>query len=99
MTATTGASRAMPAWGGYVVANLVASLMTPLRRPRSARAARLVPAWRRYAPYLPPLAAFIPAYECALVITDLITALLLLSHQLEIAAAEFRRGVISGEDK
>jgi membrane-associated phospholipid phosphatase len=61
MTATSGASRAMPAWGGYVVANLVAGLTTPLRRPRGAMTTRLVPAWRRYAPYLLPLAAFVAA--------------------------------------
>jgi undecaprenyl-diphosphatase len=61
MTATSGASRALPAWGGYVVANLVASLTTPLRRPRGAGTTRLIPAWRRYAPYLLPLAAFIAA--------------------------------------
>ena len=61
MTATSGASRAMPARGGYLVANLLAGLTTPLRRPRGAMTTRLVPAWRRYAPYLPPLAAFIAA--------------------------------------
>jgi undecaprenyl-diphosphatase len=61
MTATGGASRAPPVWGGYLVGNLVAGLLTPLRRPRGAWTARLVPAWRRYAPYLPPLAAFIAA--------------------------------------
>jgi undecaprenyl-diphosphatase len=61
MTATSGASRAVPARGGYVVANLVAGLTTPLRRPRGAMATRLIPAWRRYAPYLPPLAAFVVA--------------------------------------
>jgi membrane-associated phospholipid phosphatase len=61
MTATSGASRATPAWGGYMVANLVAGLVTPLRPPRGAWTARLVPAWRRYAPYLPPIAAFVAA--------------------------------------
>ncbi len=61
MMATTGASRAPPARGGYLVANLVAGLVTPLRPRRGAWVARLVPAWRRYAPYLPPLAAFIAA--------------------------------------
>ena len=61
MTASSGASRAVPPWGGYLVGNLVAGLMTPLRRPRGAWTARLVPAWRRYAPYLPPIAAFVAA--------------------------------------
>jgi undecaprenyl-diphosphatase len=61
MTATSGASRALPARGGYVVANLAASLVTPLRRPCGAMTTRLVPAWRRYAPYLLPLAAFVAA--------------------------------------
>jgi undecaprenyl-diphosphatase len=61
MTATSGASRAPAARGGYVIANLVAALVTPLRRPRGAWNARLVPAWRRYAPYLPPFAAFVVA--------------------------------------
>ena len=61
MTATSGATRALPARGGYVVANLKAGLVTPLRRPRGAWTRRLVPAWRRYAPYLPPLAAFVVA--------------------------------------
>jgi membrane-associated phospholipid phosphatase len=61
MTVTSGTSRPMPAWGGHVVANLVASLIMPLRRPRRAMTTRLVPAWRRYAPYLLPLAAFVAA--------------------------------------
>jgi undecaprenyl-diphosphatase len=61
MTATSGAPRVPPARGGYVLANLVAGLVTPLRRPRGAWVPRLVPAWRRYAPYLPPLAAFLVA--------------------------------------
>jgi membrane-associated phospholipid phosphatase len=61
MTATSGASRAPTASWRYLVANLVAGLTTPLRRPRGAWTARLVPAWRRYAPYLPPIAAFIAA--------------------------------------
>lgn len=61
MTVTGGVSRAMPGWGGYLVANLTASLTTPLRRPRGAMTARLIPAWRRHAPYLLPLAAFIVA--------------------------------------
>ena len=61
MTATTGASRAPPAWGGYLVANLVASIVAPLRRPRSAWTMRLVPTWQRYAPYLPPVVAFVAA--------------------------------------
>ena len=61
MTATSGASRALSARGGYLVANLKAGLIAPLRRPRGAWVPRLVPAWRRYAPYLPPLAAFLVA--------------------------------------
>jgi undecaprenyl-diphosphatase len=61
MTVTGGVSRAMPGWGGYVVANLTACLTTLLRRRRGAMTARLVPALRRYAPYLLPLAGFIVA--------------------------------------
>lgn len=61
MTATGGTSRATPSRGGYLVANVVAGLVTPLRRPRGAWTARLLPAWRHYAPYLPPLAAFVVA--------------------------------------
>jgi len=61
MTVTSGASRAPAASWRYLVANVAAGLITPLRRPRGAWNGRLVPAWRRYAPYLPPLAAFIVA--------------------------------------
>ena len=61
MTTTSGASGAPPAAWRYVVANVVAGLQTPLRRPRGAWVARLVPAWRRYAPYLPLLAAVVVA--------------------------------------
>jgi undecaprenyl-diphosphatase len=61
MTATSGAPRAPAVWGGYMVANIKAGLLAPLRQPRGAWGARLVPAWRRYAPYLPPLAAFLVA--------------------------------------
>jgi undecaprenyl-diphosphatase len=61
MTATSGASRTSPAWGGYMLGNMLAGVVTPLRRPRGAWNARLMPAWRRYAPYLPPLAAFLVA--------------------------------------
>jgi membrane-associated phospholipid phosphatase len=58
MTASVAASRARP-WGGYVIANIVAGLATPLRAPRGAWTKRLVPAWRRYAPYALPIAALI----------------------------------------
>src|SRR5690348_4632227 len=61
MTATSGASRAPAAARHYLVANVVAGFLTPLRPRRGAWTERLVPAWRRYAPYLPPLAAFIVA--------------------------------------
>jgi len=61
MTVTSGASRAPSAARRHLVANVVAGLTAPLRPPRGAWTARLVPAWRRYAPYLPPLAAFIVA--------------------------------------
>jgi membrane-associated phospholipid phosphatase len=82
MTATSGASRAPPAWGGYLVANVWAGLTTPLRRPRGAWTARLVPAWRRYAPYLPPLAAFVAA------------AMFWLDTPIMRAAAELPRGFL-----
>jgi membrane-associated phospholipid phosphatase len=61
MTVTSGASRAPPASWRYLIANVVAGFITPLRRPRGAWTVRLVPAWRRYAAYLPPIAAFIVA--------------------------------------
>jgi undecaprenyl-diphosphatase len=59
MTASGGAPRAPAVQGGYMMAILKAGLVTPLRHPRGAWVPRLVPAWRRYAPYLPPLAAFL----------------------------------------
>jgi membrane-associated phospholipid phosphatase len=61
MTATSGDSRAPAARGGYVVANLAAGLAIARRLPRGAVRSRLVPAWRRYAAYLPVIAAFIAA--------------------------------------
>jgi len=61
MTVTSGASRAPSGARRYLVANVAAGLAAPLRPPRGAWTARLVPAWRRYAPYLPPLAVFIVA--------------------------------------
>jgi undecaprenyl-diphosphatase len=82
MTATSGASRPPSAWGGYLVANVRAGLTTPLRRPRGAWTARLVPAWRRYAPYLPPVAAFIAA------------AMLWLDTPIMRAASELPRGFL-----
>jgi undecaprenyl-diphosphatase len=82
MTVTSGTSRPMPAWGGYAVANLVAGLVTPLRRPRGAWTVRLVPAWRRYAPYLPPLAAFVVA------------AMVWLDTPIMRAASELPRGFL-----
>ncbi len=82
MTATSGASRAPSASRRYLVANLVAGLVTPLRRPRGAWVARLVPAWRRYAPYLPPLAALVAA------------AMLWLDTPTMRAASELPRGFL-----
>ena len=52
-------SASPPAWGGYIVANVVAGLVAPLRAPRGAWTKRLVPAWLRYAPYALPVAALI----------------------------------------
>ncbi len=51
----------MPSWGGYIAANVVAGLVAPFRAPRGAWTKRLVPAWRRYAPYALPIAAAIAA--------------------------------------
>jgi membrane-associated phospholipid phosphatase len=82
MTATSGASRAPPGRGGYLLANVVAGMTRPLRPPRGAWTARLVPAWRRFAPYLPPLAAFIVA------------AMLWLDTPTMRAAAELPRGLL-----
>jgi undecaprenyl-diphosphatase len=48
MTATGGVFRSVPVWANYIVANIVAGFVTPLRAPRG-RAGLLVPAWRRYA--------------------------------------------------
>jgi undecaprenyl-diphosphatase len=47
--------------GGYIVANVVAGLVTPFRAPRGVWTTRLVPAWRRYAPYALPIVAIIAA--------------------------------------
>jgi len=82
MTATSGTTRVPPARGGYLIANVTAGLAMPLRRPRGAWTARLVPAWRRYAPYLPPLAAFVVA------------AMLWLDTPIMRAASELPRGFI-----
>ncbi len=60
MTAQSGAPRAAP-WAGYIGANLLAGLAAPLRAPRGAWSGRLVPAWRRFAPYALPVAAAIAA--------------------------------------
>jgi len=57
--ARRGASAATPPWGSYVVANVVAGLTTPFRAPRGAWTSRLMPAWRRYAPYALPIVAVI----------------------------------------
>ena len=46
---------------GYIVPLLIAGLVAPLRAPRGAWTARLVPAWRRFAPFGLPLAATIAA--------------------------------------
>jgi membrane-associated phospholipid phosphatase len=61
MTAHGGTSRAMPARAGYIVANLVAGVVAPFRPPRGAWTRRLVPAWRRFAPYMPLVVAAIAA--------------------------------------
>jgi membrane-associated phospholipid phosphatase len=50
MTAGGGSSRPASPRASYVVAHLVAGVVTPLRSPRGAWARRLVPAWRRFAP-------------------------------------------------
>ncbi len=46
---TARVSRVVPPWAHYIVDNLVAGVVTPLRSPRGLWAKRLVPAWRRYA--------------------------------------------------
>jgi membrane-associated phospholipid phosphatase len=51
----------MPPWAGDLIANIVAGVVTPLRRPRGAWTSRLVPAWRRYAPLALPVAALVVA--------------------------------------
>ena len=61
MTATGGAPRALPPWAGDLIANIVAGVVTPLRRPRGAWTGRLVPAWRRFAPLALPVAALVVA--------------------------------------
>jgi len=72
-------------WGGHVVANLKAALVTPLRPPRGAWATRLVPAWRRYAPYLPLLAAFLAAAMLWLDVP--------VKHQVDLLSPGFREVV------
>jgi undecaprenyl-diphosphatase len=59
VTAAGGLSRSAP-WANYIVANLVAGVVAPLRS-RRGRADRLVPAWRRFAPFAVPLATLIAA--------------------------------------
>jgi undecaprenyl-diphosphatase len=46
---TAGVFRAVPPWANYIVVNLVAGIVAPLRAPRGAWTTRLVPAWRRFA--------------------------------------------------
>jgi undecaprenyl-diphosphatase len=82
MTATSGTSRASPPGAGDLVAHLMAGLAMPLRAPRGAWTARLVPAWRRFAPYLPPIAAFVAA------------AMAWLDMPVARAAAELPRGFL-----
>jgi membrane-associated phospholipid phosphatase len=82
MTATSGASRPPAASRRYIVANGAAGLVMPLRRPRGAWVARLTPAWRRYAPYLLPIAAFIVA------------SMLWLDTPIMRAASELPRGFL-----
>jgi undecaprenyl-diphosphatase len=53
------ASGARPPWGSYILANIAAGIATPFRAPRGAWTRRLVPAWRRYAPYALPIVAVI----------------------------------------
>ena len=51
MMATEGSSpRPDAAGANYIVAQLIAGVVTPLRSPRGAWTPRLVPAWRRLAP-------------------------------------------------
>ncbi len=61
MTATGGSSRPAPEHGNYLAANLAAGIAAPLRAPRGAWTSRLVPAWRRFAPLAPLVAAAIAA--------------------------------------
>jgi undecaprenyl-diphosphatase len=58
---------AAPAGAGYIVANVVTGLVTPFRAPRGAWTRRLVPAWRRFAPWAPLVLAAIAA---AMVLVD-----------------------------
>lgn len=61
MTAASGVPPTVPARSNYIVANLVAGLVTPLRAPRGAWTGRLVPTWRRYAPLGLPVAVAVAA--------------------------------------
>jgi membrane-associated phospholipid phosphatase len=54
-------ARAAPGGAGYIVANVVAGLAAPFRAPRGAWTPRLVPAWRRFAPWAPLVLAAIAA--------------------------------------
>src|SRR5882672_3163711 len=57
---TARVSRVVPPWAHYIVDNLVAGVVTPLRSPRGLWTKRLVPAWRRY-----PVAAGVVAVAVA----------------------------------
>lgn len=61
MTAPGASPRVAPARASEIAANVVAGIAAPLRAPRGAFAGRLVPAWRRFAPFALPLAAFLAA--------------------------------------
>jgi membrane-associated phospholipid phosphatase len=61
MTVTEGPLHPARPGSGYVVPLLIAGVVTPLRAPRGIWTARLVPAWRRFAPLALPLAAVIVA--------------------------------------
>jgi undecaprenyl-diphosphatase len=61
MTATREPLRPARPGPGYIVPLLIAGFVTPLRAPRGAWTARLVPAWRRFAPMALPLVAVMAA--------------------------------------
>ena len=61
MTVTREPLHPAPPGPGYIVPLLIAGLVAPLRAPRGAFTARLIPAWRRFAPLALPLVAIMVA--------------------------------------